>query len=120
MCATFTDDDVDKPVENSNGETVGVVAAVEGDVVHVRPDPTVVDSVKSSLGWEKGAAEIVAFDRKSIREITDDAVLLEGSFPIRDEPTADASADRGESSEGTPETNPADETKRSDADSDDE
>lgn len=89
MCATATDDDVNKTVENGNGETVGVVAAVEGDIVHVRPDPTVVDSVKSSLGWEKGAEEIIALDRESIRAITDGAVLLEGSLPIRDGPTAD-------------------------------
>ncbi|PGF17001.1 hypothetical protein CP556_13310 [Natrinema sp. CBA1119] len=107
MCATFSDDDVDKPVENDAGEAVGVVTAVEGDVAHVRPDPSVVESIKSSLGWEKGAEETVALERESVREITADAVRLEGPLPIRDDSTTDAEAERSESSDRTPETEPA-------------
>ncbi|MFC6769282.1 hypothetical protein ACFQE6_30930, partial [Natrinema soli] len=107
MCATFSDGDVDKSVENDAGEAVGVVTAVEGDVAHVRPDPTVVGSIKSSLGWEKGAEETVVLDRESVREITADAVRLEGGLPIRDDSTADADAERNELSGQTPETEPA-------------
>ncbi|QLK26973.1 hypothetical protein HYG81_05020 [Natrinema zhouii] len=103
MCATFSDDDVDKPVENDAGEAVGVVTAVEGDVAHVRPDPTVVESIKSSLGWEKGAEETIVLDRESVREITADAVRLEGNLPIRDDSTADVDVEPNESSGQTPE-----------------
>ncbi|OAQ54661.1 hypothetical protein HTG_03630 [Natrinema mahii] len=81
MCAVFSEDDVGKPVENVTGETVGVVAAVEGDVARVKPDPSAVESIKSSLGWEKGARYRVALGRNSVREITPDAVRLEGELP---------------------------------------
>ncbi|WP_226038831.1 hypothetical protein [Natrinema sp. DC36] len=107
MCATFSDDDVGKPIENDADETVGVVTAVEGDVAYVRPDPAVVGSIKSSLGWEKGAETTVTLDRKSVREITADAVRLEGSLPIRDDSTTDVETERSESSDRTPETEPA-------------
>ncbi|WP_226480083.1 hypothetical protein [Natrinema amylolyticum] len=106
MCATFTDDDLGKPVENDNGEAVGVVTVVDGDVAHVRPDPSVVESIKSSLGWEKGAEETITLDRGSIRDITDDAVRLEGGLPIRDESGTEPNVERDESPDGEPETEP--------------
>ncbi|MGQ3410798.1 hypothetical protein ACT4ML_00845 [Natrinema sp. LN54] len=107
MCATFSEDDVDKPVENAAGEEVGVVAAVEGDIARVRPDPSAVESIKSSLGWEKGAEERIMLDRESVREITGDAIRLEGGLPIRDDSTTDAGAERDGSSSDGPETEPA-------------
>ncbi|OLZ40210.1 hypothetical protein A6E15_04080 [Natrinema saccharevitans] len=91
MCAVFSDDDVGKPVENATGETVGVVAAVEGDVAHVKPDPSAVESITSSLGWEKGFRYRVALGRNSVREITPDAVRLEGELPT--EPDSDAGSE---------------------------
>jgi hypothetical protein len=96
MCATFSDDDVHKPVENAAGEQVGVVTAVEGDVARVRPDPSAVESIKSSLGWEKGARERIALEEASVREITEAAIRLEGGLPVRDESPARAGADRNE------------------------
>ncbi|QCC59779.1 hypothetical protein NP511_15405 [Natrinema thermotolerans] len=95
MCAVFSDDDIDKPVENATGETVGIVAAVAGDVAHVRPDPSAVESIKSSLGWEKGARYRVTLERDSVREITPDAVRLEGGLPTEPAATPDADADSG-------------------------
>ena len=112
MCATFSDDDIDKPVENVNGDEVGVVAAVEGDVAHVRPDPSAVESIKSSLGWDGAAEERVTLDRESVREVADDAVRLEGELPVQEgtatEPSPESGEARhGESADGTPETEPA-------------
>ncbi len=98
MRATFSEDDVDKPVENAAGETVGVVAAVEGDVARVKPDPSAVESIKSSLGWEKGAEYRVALDPDAVREITPDAVRLEGGLPTK--PAATPDADAGSGSDG--------------------
>ena len=96
MRATFTDGDVDKPVENDNGESVGVVTAVEDDVAYVRPDPTVVDSIKSSLGWEKGAEATVTLERESVHEIADDVIRLKGDLPIQDDSTTEIRSERRE------------------------
>ncbi|MDQ2050584.1 hypothetical protein RBH26_08795 [Natronolimnohabitans sp. A-GB9] len=93
MCAMFTDDDVGKPVENGNGEEVGVVASVDGDRAHVRPTVDAVDSVKSSIGWE-GVADVTRpLEAESIREITDEAVRLEGTLPVEDKEDSGAEAD---------------------------
>jgi|GEM_PF-792783 hypothetical protein len=85
MCVLFTDDDVGKPVENDDGEEIGVVASVDGDVAHVRPNA---DAVNSD-GPSDGAAGVVdrtrQLDADSVREITDDAVRLEGDLPMEDE-----------------------------------
>ncbi|WP_255681862.1 hypothetical protein [Natrinema sp. SYSU A 869] len=114
MCATFTDDDLGKPVENDNGESVGVVAAVEGNVAHVRPDPSAVESIKSSLGWEKGAEEMITLDHDSVREITDDAVQLESELPVRTESDTEPSVGHDESPDQRPETDPTGSTSGTD------
>lgn len=85
MCATFSNGDVGKSVLDDNGEAVGVVASVDGDVAHVRPETDAVDSIKSSIGWEGVADATRPLDAGSVREITDDAVRLEGDLPSVDE-----------------------------------
>ncbi|WP_408957765.1 hypothetical protein [Natrinema sp. 74] len=102
MCASFSDDDIDKPVENATGDEVGVIATVEGAVAQVRPDPAVMDSIKSSLGWDGAAEERVTLDRASVREITDDAVRLEGELPVHGTPDGE----RDGSTRREPETDP--------------
>jgi len=82
MCATFSDDDVGKAVENGNGEAVGVITAVEDDIAHVKPDLSAVESITSSLGWEGAVEMTVTLERTIIRERTGDAVRLEGSLPL--------------------------------------
>ncbi|MDS0475807.1 hypothetical protein [Natrinema sp. 1APR25-10V2] len=101
MRATFSDDDIDKPVRNANGDEVGVIAAVEGDIAHVRPDPSAVESIKSSLGWDGVAEQRITLDRASVREITADAVRLEGELPVHGAPDVERGAERD------PETEPA-------------
>ncbi|WP_339102436.1 hypothetical protein [Haloterrigena salinisoli] len=93
MCATFSNGDVGKSVVNDNGEEVGVVASVEGDVAHVRPETDAVDSVKSSIGWEGVADAVQPLDADAVREITDHAVRLEGDLPSVDERDLEAAVD---------------------------
>ena len=110
MSATFTDDDVEKPVVNGAGEEVGVVASVEGDVAHVRPSVDAVDSIKSSIGWEAVADETRPLDGGSVREITDEAVRLEGDLPMDDESAAETAGDdptAGGDDAAAPDTEPA-------------
>lgn len=109
MCATFTDDEVGKPVENAAGEEVGVVATVEGDVAHVRPAADAVDSIKSSIGWEGVADETHPLASDAVREITDETVRLEGALPTVDDEALESETDltaQGDD-EAEPETEPA-------------
>ncbi|MFB1064629.1 hypothetical protein [Natrinema sp. H-ect4] len=85
MCVLCTDDDVGKPVENDDGEKVGVVASVDGDVVHVRPNADAVNSGAPSDGAAGVVDRTRQLDADSVREITDDAVRLEGDLPMEDE-----------------------------------
>ncbi|WP_226377455.1 hypothetical protein [Haloterrigena turkmenica] len=78
---------------NDNGEEVGVVTSVEGDVAHVRPETEAVDSVKSSIGWEGVANAAHPLDTDSVREITDHAVRLEGELPSVEERELEAAVD---------------------------
>ncbi|AEH36802.1 hypothetical protein [Halopiger xanaduensis] len=78
--AQFTDDDRGKPVENANGDRVGTIETVEGDVAHVRPNADAVDSIKSSIGWESRADETLPLTRDRVADVTDDAVRLEGEL----------------------------------------
>ncbi|WP_254768139.1 hypothetical protein [Salinilacihabitans rarus] len=80
MCAQFTDDDVGKTVVDANGDEVGLVAVVEGDVAHVEPDPGILDSIKAAIGWDEPGPDTVALEAESVAEITGDAVRLRGDL----------------------------------------
>ena len=135
MCALFTNDEVSKPVVNDADEEIGVVTSVEGDIAHVRPETGVVDSVKSSIGWDSVAEETQPLSSDAVREITDDAVRLEDGLPtedvaanaeeLRDEPDSvgEPKTDRGLEADPTElagqepeaEFNPGDTSSRTDA-----
>ncbi|WP_436345500.1 hypothetical protein [Natronorubrum sp. FCH18a] len=111
MCPTFTDDEVSKPVVNDADEEIGVVTSVEGDIAHVRPETDAVGSITSSIGWDSVAEETQPLSSDSVREITDDAVRLEGGLPTTDDDPASEpeSAVGTDDREGTsePATEPA-------------
>lgn len=50
---TVSLDDSQKGTEviNADGETVGLVTEVDGDRIHVDPDPGLTDRLKAELGW---------------------------------------------------------------------
>lgn len=97
MSATFTDDDVGKPVEGRAGEPIGVVAAVEGDRAHVRPNADAIDGLTSSIGWEGVADEPRPLEADDVSEITDEVVRLEYDSPFEGAPkdVTDDRQDRG-------------------------
>lgn len=95
MCATFTDDDVGKTVEDPNGAAIGVVASVEGETALVEPEPDAMDSIKAVLGWEHDPDETIRIEPSSVDVITGETVRLERD---RSSETADESA--VEASEG--------------------
>lgn len=76
MCATFSEDDVGKLVEDANGESVGVVAAVEDDTIRIETDPGLFDTMKAALGWETDAEGTASIDESDVAEITDNGIRL--------------------------------------------
>lgn len=77
MCARFSDDDIEKTVENANGEVIGTVREIKGDAARVEPRSGVMDSIRAALGWDRAHEDVVTIREDSIGEITDDVIRLE-------------------------------------------
>ncbi|WP_207588044.1 hypothetical protein [Halomontanus rarus] len=88
MTPSFTDDDLEKRVENANGAVVGTVTAVEGDTARVEPSAGVMDSIRAALGWERAHEDTVLIYADAIGERSDDVIRLEADGPTRAGPTA--------------------------------
>ncbi|MWV39902.1 hypothetical protein [Natrialba sp. INN-245] len=80
MCATFSEDDQGKTVENARGDSVGTIAAVEGTVAYVRPKQGILDTIKSTIGWDSRTDESIPLTADSVTAISDEAVRLEGGL----------------------------------------
>ncbi|EMA37825.1 glycosyltransferase [Halobiforma nitratireducens] len=99
---TFTVDDVGKPVESASGDILGTIVDVDDETASVEPDPDVVDSGRAVLGWESD--DVIPLAADAVREITDDAVRLEASFPEETlEPSHEAGGDTGTNESAVPE-----------------
>lgn len=72
----FTKDDMEKPVVDSNGERVGRVVDTRGGTAYVDPDPDVVDTIKSKLGWSDRDEETYALHGDNVKEVTDNEIRL--------------------------------------------
>ncbi|ELY41134.1 hypothetical protein [Natronorubrum tibetense] len=94
MCATFTDDDVGKPVERTDGKVIGTVASIESEGAHVEPAPDVVDQLKARFDWGEIGGPFI-LDESDVREISDTRVHLAEGFSRAESatPTATESAD---------------------------
>lgn len=98
MCESFTDDDIGKLVETASGETVGVVAAVDGPVARVSPVPTTEksDPLTPSMGTETD--EVRPIEATSVHEVTGDRVVLTEDAPV---PGESDPSDRSSRTAGT-------------------
>jgi len=76
MSLTVTDD-VGKPVESADGETLGSVAA-DAERAPLDPEPDMTDSITAVLDWEPASGDIVPLEDDAIDEVTDDTVRLSG------------------------------------------
>ncbi|ELY67805.1 hypothetical protein [Natrinema versiforme] len=102
MSPTFTDDEIGKPVESADGETLGTVATVDGETAHIDPEPELTDSIKAVLDWEPASGDIVPLEGDAVDEITDDAVLIGAAFSaesVEPDDGSAAEADDGRSDE---------------------
>ncbi|WP_408957780.1 PRC-barrel domain containing protein [Natrinema sp. 74] len=76
MCVNFTDDDEGKRVVNANSEEIGIVRDVSAGAVHVDPDPSMTDTIKSKLGWGDSDDETYRLDEDDVESVSDDEVRL--------------------------------------------
>lgn len=71
----LTDDDVGKHVVDASGNDVGMITSIENSHALVNPDPSVMDSIKSTLGWNDGK-DSYPIEESRIETITDDEIRL--------------------------------------------
>ncbi len=72
--------DVGKRVENVDGTVVGRLVAVDDGRGYVDPDPSLIDTIKVTFGWETSAEGAHPLDEGSIQRISDEAVTLRGTL----------------------------------------
>ncbi|WP_435074088.1 PRC-barrel domain containing protein [Halorubrum sp. HHNYT27] len=72
----ITEHDEGKKVVNAAGKKLGMVSKVEGQNVHVDPDPGLTDTIKSKLGWGDADEDTYALNQSDIATVTDDEVRL--------------------------------------------
>jgi sporulation protein YlmC with PRC-barrel domain len=76
MVRAFTDDDRGKTVMTADGDTVGTVEDVAGDMAHVRPEADLSRSVRRRLGWTAEGEDVYELNHSAVSEITDDGIRL--------------------------------------------
>lgn len=107
MCDTFTDDDIGARVETADGETVGVVAAVDGAVGRVCPPPATDGPASTTPAMATGADETRPLEPAAVAEREGDRLVLEpGRSPEfdvedRDRASPEDGADALEATEPT-------------------
>lgn len=74
----FTKDDVGKAVLDADGNQVGRIVDTEGGTGFVEPDPNVVETIRSKLGWEDRDRDEGEYrlDGDDVTAVTDDTVRL--------------------------------------------
>ncbi|WP_293032780.1 hypothetical protein [Natronococcus sp.] len=77
MCDTFTDDDIGARVETADGETIGVVAAVDGAVVRVRPPPAADGPDSTAPAMATGPDETRPLEPAAVDRRQGDRLVLE-------------------------------------------
>lgn len=80
--------DQGKDVVDTHGEDLGIVSDVDGDTLFVEPDPSLIESVMSTLHWREGDRDEMKVPGDRILRIDDDEVVLdlERESEFRSEP----------------------------------
>ncbi|WP_312908093.1 hypothetical protein [Natronosalvus caseinilyticus] len=76
MARNLTEDDIGKTVVNANGETIGMVSAMQHGTAHVEPDPGMTDTIKAKLGWGDTNEDTYPLQESAIERVTDDKIHL--------------------------------------------
>ena len=75
-----TEDDQGKAVVDSSGQKIGMVSEVRSGTAYVNADPSLTDSIRSTLGWNDANEDDYTLDESRIETVTDDEIRLRDSF----------------------------------------
>ena len=76
----ITESDNGKKVVNADGNRIGIVSEVKNGSAYVDPDPSIMDTVRSKLGWDDDDKDMYELPSNSIDVVTDDEVRLNGNM----------------------------------------
>lgn len=65
-----------KDVVTASGETVGTIEDIEGSRAHVKPDQSLDQSIRSTLGWTSEDADVYELEHSNVSDISDTEVTL--------------------------------------------
>ncbi|WP_265111311.1 hypothetical protein [Halosolutus halophilus] len=71
-------DDQGKDVVDERGETVGIVAEVEGQTAYIDPQPGLTDRLKARLDWGGHGDDDYPIEAAQIEEVTGDEIVIRG------------------------------------------
>lgn len=72
----FTKEDVGKQVVDASGTQVGQVVDTRGGTAYVDPNPDMVDTIRTKLGWGNLDEDAYPLDGNDVEEVTDSKVQL--------------------------------------------
>lgn len=76
MPRDFMAQDRGKEVVTADGKAIGTVEDIAEDVAHVKPDQSLDDSIRSTLGWTSEGADVYELDHDNVSDISDTEVTL--------------------------------------------
>lgn len=72
----FDESDTGKTVVDAEGDEIGVITEVRGDRAYVDPDPSMMENVKSRLGWGDSDDDAYPLKAEHVQKVTDNQVRL--------------------------------------------
>lgn len=75
MATRLSSDDVGKTVVDAEGKQLGVVSSVENNTASVDPNPSVVDRVFATVGWERTDDDAYTITEDMLESVADEVVL---------------------------------------------
>ncbi len=72
----LTESDEGKFLMDAEGEQIGIVTEVEGDVAHVEPDPSLPEAWIQSLGFGDADEDDIEVPADAVATVTDEEVRL--------------------------------------------
>ncbi|MFC3476465.1 hypothetical protein [Halobacterium litoreum] len=76
MVRAFRNNDKGKRVVTADGDTVGKIDSIDGEMAHVKPDRGLADSIRQRLGWTDESEEMYTLDHSRVKSFSSDEVHL--------------------------------------------
>jgi len=80
MVRDFRNSDEGKKVVTADGHMVGTVERIQGGEAHVKPDTSLSQSVRETLGWTDESEEMYPLRHESVDQIAGDEIHLKSNL----------------------------------------